>query len=295
MRKIACFCLVATLAAPAPAHAWGAVAHRYLTARLIDILPAEIKPFFDANRAELVLRSNDPDLWRVVGFEDEPPNHQIDLGVDDYGPYPFTVLPREYSAAVQKFGVTTVRRHGLLPWRTTEEYGNLVRVFEGISKKQLYADTNAVWYAAALVHYIEDATQPFHVHNNFDGQLSNQNGIHSRFEAELFERFEQRLKLAPPPRAPPADASAFIWAIALDSFQLAPTILEADKAAVAGKTVYDDDYFEKFFTGVQPVLERQLSRAVSDAASAIVAAWQEAGRPVLARFPRQLERVRTPR
>src|SRR3954471_21045282 len=110
---------------PGSAFAWGAAAHRYVMRRAIELLPAEMKPFFEHNRDELIMRVNDPDLWRVVGFDTEPPNHQIDFGVDDYGPYPFTGLPREYDAAVEKFGVATVRRHGLLPWRMMEQYGNL--------------------------------------------------------------------------------------------------------------------------------------------------------------------------
>src|SRR3954469_9133850 len=90
--------LVAALV-PSPALAWGAVAHRFIMRRAIELLPHEIKPFFERNREELVLRVNDPDLWRVAGFDEEPPNHQIDFGVDDYGPYPFSALPREYDAA----------------------------------------------------------------------------------------------------------------------------------------------------------------------------------------------------
>src|SRR3990172_10478625 len=117
--------LLATVLVPASAFAWGAGAHRYITKRAIELLPSEIKPFFELRRDELVLRSNDPDMWRVVGFDEEPPNHQIDFGVDDYGPYPFTALPRAYDAAVEQFGVATVRRHGLLPWRAMEEVGNV--------------------------------------------------------------------------------------------------------------------------------------------------------------------------
>src|SRR5262249_11732029 len=159
--------------------------------------PAAIRPFFEHYREELVLRSNDPDLWRVVGFDEERPNHQIDFGVADYGPYPFTALPRELGAAVEKFGMTTLKRHGLLPWRTVEEFGNLRRTLEGFPRNQLYVAGNTVLFAAALAHYVEDAHQPQHVHNNYDGQLTGQNGLHSRFETELFERFQSRMTINP--------------------------------------------------------------------------------------------------
>ena len=137
-------------------------------------------------------------------------------------------------------------------------------------------------FAATLSHYIQDAYQPLHVHNNYDGQLSGQNGVHSRFEAELFERFESRLTINPAPLVAVTDTRQFIFDVALASFQQVPKILEADRGAVAGKDTYDADYFEKFFTTIRPVLEQQMAGAITGTASAIVSAWTEAaGKPEL--------------
>jgi len=296
MQKLISAALILLLATPSSALAWGAVGHRFITEKAIEILPAEIKPFFVANRDELMLRSNDPDLYRVVGFEDEPPNHQIDLGVADYGAFPFVTLPREYEAAIEKFGLSTLRQHGTLPWRTTEQFGNLTRTMRGFSRNQLYVAGNTVLFAAVLAHYIEDATEPFHVTNDYNGQSTGQIGIHSRFESELIERFRSQLKLEPPPIAPVTNASAFIWEIILDANPLVPKILEAEKAAIAGKDTYDDEFFERFFANIRPVLERQLSRAISATASAYAGAWQQAGRPMLRPdVPRPVEKVRPAR
>ena len=41
------------------------------------------------------------------------------------------------------------------------------------------SDGNAVLFASTLAHYIQDAHQPLHVHNNYDGQLSGQTGLHA--------------------------------------------------------------------------------------------------------------------
>ena len=71
----------------------------------IELLPPELKPFFDQFKDEVVLRVTDPDLWRNVGWEDDP-NHFLDFGVTEYGAYPFEALPREYGAALEKFGDT---------------------------------------------------------------------------------------------------------------------------------------------------------------------------------------------
>lgn len=296
MRKIngVAALLVASLALPSSAFAWGAVAHRYITRRAVDLLPAEIKPFFDHFRDELVLRSNDPDLWRLM-FPEEAPNHHLDFGVSDYGPYPFTALPRELDAAIEKFGTATLRRHGLLPWRVEELFGNLYRTFEGFRRNQLYAAGNTVLYSAALAHYIQDGNQPLHMHHNFDGQLTGQNGIHNRFESELFERYESRLTINPPPVRPIANARDFIFDVALNATQLVPQILQADKQAAAGRGTYDAAYFEAFLTSTKAILEQQLASSITATASAIVGAWEHAGRPVLREDDvRRVEKVRRP-
>src|SRR5436305_8495686 len=112
--------LILTLFAPSPALAWGTNAHRYITRRAIELLPASIKPFFDAHRDELVMRVVDPDLWRTLGW-DEDQNHFLDFGVREYGEYPFAALPHGYDEAVSKFGLATLKKNGLLPWRFAEE------------------------------------------------------------------------------------------------------------------------------------------------------------------------------
>src|SRR5438093_2598859 len=132
MRKgsIAAIALLVASLVPSSASAWGFAAHRYIMGRAIDLLPSELKPFFDRYRDEIVARVVDPDLWRNAGWEDDP-HHFLNLGAREFGEYPFTELPREYGAAIERFGVATLNRLGMLPWREAEEFGNLRRAFEG--------------------------------------------------------------------------------------------------------------------------------------------------------------------
>ena len=292
MRKIA-VAAVATacvVAAPMPAYAWGSSAHRYIMRRALDLLPAQLRPFFDAHRDELVLRVNDPDLWRNAGWPDDA-NHFLDFGVRDYGPYPFAALPRDYDAAVEKFGVDTLKRYGLLPWREEEEFGNLRRAFQSFARSD-YAATNVVLFSAVAAHYIQDAHQPLHAVENYDGQMTGQDGVHSRFETTLFDRYEARLTIAPPPARPTTNARDAAFDALLASYQLVDKVLAADKAAVAGKTTYDDAYFDKFFGGVKEILEQRLGEAISATAGLIAGAWEKAGRPELKANPRLPQPVR---
>src|SRR5437867_9972612 len=102
MRKgsIAAIALLVASLVPSSASAWGFAAHRYIMGRAIDLLPSELKPFFDRYRDEIVARAVDPDLWRNAGWEDDP-NHFVNFGMKELGPYPFAGLPREHGAALR--------------------------------------------------------------------------------------------------------------------------------------------------------------------------------------------------
>src|SRR6185436_8252648 len=114
MRKVLLLAVASSIAAltPSPAFAWGFEAHQYIMGRAIDSLPPELRPFFTRFRDEVVIRVKDPDLWRSVGWPEDP-NHFLDFGVKEYGPYPFSELPREYGAALAKFGRATLDRNGV--------------------------------------------------------------------------------------------------------------------------------------------------------------------------------------
>ena len=275
---------LAVLAAPAPASAWGFEVHRFITAKAIALLPPEIRPFFERFETAIVEHSIDPDLWRNAGFEDEPPRHFVDM--DAYGPPPFTELPREYDDAVRRYGRAFVEKNGLLPWRAEEIYRKLV---EGFTLKSPYARENIKFFASVTSHYVADGHVPFHAAVNYDGQLTGQRGIHSRFESELFERLRNRLTVRPTPIVPVRGVRDFMFDVLLSSFPHVEAILEADRAAAAGREAYDDGYFTMFASRVQPIMEARLSAAMTHVASVIAAAWEEAGRPAL-----PVETVRTP-
>jgi hypothetical protein len=297
MRKAALVLSASFLAAlvPSPAFAWGTAVHQFIMERAIELLPPELKPLFVRFHDELVVRVVDPDVWRTAGWDDSP-NHFVDFGVPEFGPFPFAALPREYGAAIEKFGMATMRRDGLLPWREAEEFGNLRRTFEAFRSDGAFDPSDTILFAAVASHYIQDAHQPFHASNNYDGQLSGQLGIHARFETALFDRFRARMSIQPPPVRPVTNARDTAFEVLFASYQLVQPVLDADKAAAVGKETYDDEYFEKFFSSVKPIIERRISESIAATAAVIVGAWDAAGRPaVKAERPRKPEKVRPPR
>ena len=281
--------MVLMLAMPSTATAWGFDVHRFITSRAIALLPPEIRPFFEKFRAEIVEHSIDADLWRTAGFEEEPPRHFVDM--DAYGPYPFKAMPREFDEAVLRYGRDFVMTNGTLPWRAQEIQDKLAEAF---TQKAPYARENIKFFSSVMSHYVADAHVPFHAAVNYDGQLTGQWGIHSRFETELFERYQALLNVTPGPLVPIPNTREFLFDTLVVSFPFVQPILDADKAAVAGRDEYDDQYFTLFFGKVKPIVERRLSDAVTHVASMIVAAWDRAGRPALPlevpRIPRKVRR-----
>jgi hypothetical protein len=286
MRPICAAALLLVLAlAPAPLGAWGMDVHRYLTKRALEGLPADIKPFFAEKQAFITEHAADPDLWRIVGLKgamgEEDPNHFLDI--DDLDePAPFTGVPRTWTAYVARYGADRATRMGRLPWRAEEVDDLLVKAFRAIGAgNSAYAADNARYLAAVLSHYIEDAHQPFHAVANYDGQLTNQRGLHARFETELVLRNLSTLRLTPVAIQSIPNVRDFIFDTLVASQSLAAGVLDADRKAAEGREFYDDTYFAAFLRGARPILERRLSESSSGAASAIVSAWSRAGKPPL--------------
>lgn len=275
---------------PRPAAAWGFEAHKYILDRAIELLPAEIKPFFAKYRASIVEHAIDPDLWRTVGWEEESPRHYLDM--DAYEAFPFKNIPRDYDAAVTARGRDFVLKNGLIPWRTQEIYTKLVEAF---TLKGPYSRENIKLFSSVVGHYLGDAQVPFHAASNHDGQLTKQWGMHSRFETELFERYRDKLQVTPKPLVKITNARDFVFDSLTTSFTSVQMILDTDRTAIGSKDTYDDAYFDAMFAKLKPTLEDRLAASITAVASAITSAWEDAGKLPLpaADPPRTPRRVRT--
>jgi hypothetical protein len=281
MRKPVIAVCAALVLLPRPAFAWGFEAHRFVMDRAIALLPDAIRPLFEKHRAMVVERSIDPDTWRTAGWEEEPPHHFLDMDWEGYGKYPYAGLPRDLTAAIAKFGRERVEENGTVPWRTEEYFGNLRRAFESYARRGAFGSFDILFFAAALGHYAADAHVPFHAVLNYDGQLTNQHGIHVRFESITFERYREKLTVDPKAVKPIANPREFIFEVIVEGTQLVPPILASDLKAIGSRDVYDDAYYDAFFAANRAVMERRLNESISAVAGLITGAWEAAGRPPL--------------
>ena len=287
----------AMLGFQASVSAWGMDVHRMITRRAIEGLPAEVKPFFMAKIDFISEHVVEPDLWIVAGLSgklgNEAPNHFLDYdGFQD--PFPFKNVPREWDAVVQKYGAELANRNGRLPWRAEEIFNKMVDQFSNMARgTPSYANDNVRYLAAVLAHYVEDAHVPFHGVESYDGQATNQRGIHARFETELVLKNKDRFNRAPVVIQAIPDIKTFIFDALIDDQQYVPKILDADKRATVGREAYDAGYFADFAKhGALDIAEKRYSDSVNAVASVWVAAWTKAGKPKLDDSPRPPARIR---
>lgn len=257
---------------PLPASGWGAAGHRVITAKAVEALPPEVRPFFEAHRNSLVVQSVVP-LELLAKDPNERRNHFIYL--DRYGRFPFDALPRDYRAAVRKHGQRTVQANGVLPWQ--------IGVY---SEKLTLAFRSGNWEAARvaaamLAHYVAEAHDPFNTTENYDGQLSGQPGINQRFSASLVERYSLFIFIRPNDAVEIRDPTDHAFELTLNAHSWIENLLLADRRARRGLNDFTDEYYDRFYNQAGAILVRQLTDAATEIGSYWLSAWVHAGRPPL--------------
>ncbi|MBF9143310.1 zinc dependent phospholipase C family protein [Hymenobacter properus] len=281
--------LAALMLAHGTAGAWGFFGHRVISQVAVYELPSSMQAFYYRHMPELVRLSTAPDERR----NDDPteaPKHYIDM--DHYSEdNPFGKMPRQYDKAVEKFKADTLKKYGTVPWVVMEMKDNLTEAFRS-------RDTAAiVKFSAELSHYVGDAFVPLHTTINYDGQLTDQKGLHSLWESTLPEKYINDYKLDGEPAKYIKDPLTAIWEVIQQSygflgetFDRATKIEKVMKPEVRftfshkyGKTSrrYSDAFAAEYEKAVGGMVDYRLKGAPTLVSSLWYSAWQDAGKPDL--------------
>jgi hypothetical protein len=260
------------VAFPYQAHAWGRNANKLVVNKAIDTLPADIRDFFESNRAVLIQHVTDP-LDALATVPAEKHNHFLFL--DKYGRFPFESLPRNYKAAVSKFGKSKLESNGLLPWQIGVYSAKLTEAMK--AGKWEEARLNA----AILANYVTQAHDPFNTTDDFDGKISGQLGINERFGTTLVDRYSSFFPMRPNDATYISDPTDYAFDTCLSAHSWLENILVADRNARRGQNSYNDIYYDRFYNQSAAILIRQLSDAATDVGSYWLTSWTNAGKPAL--------------
>lgn len=270
---------------------WGFEGHRAINRKAIYSLPPEMFGFYKKHLNYLVEHSVDPDKRRYAD-PDEAVRHYIDIDhfvkpEED----PFEAMPTKWSEAVDKFTEDSLKTYGILPWQVTWVTNQLSKAFEEKDVEKI------LHLSADLGHYVADANVPLHTTENYNGQLTGQEGIHAFWESRIVELYIGEYDLLTPKAHYIENTNKEIWKIVKYSFSQTFLVLSAE--IEAGNDVPDDQkfvyaergsseqkiqsltYSNAYNEHLDGMVEDQMKRAIEAVASFWYTAWVNAGQPDL--------------
>ncbi|WP_035333135.1 zinc dependent phospholipase C family protein [Dyadobacter crusticola] len=275
---------------PFPAHkpVWGFWAHKRINRLAVFRLPVPMQVFYKRNIDFLTENATNPDKRRyaVVG---EAERHYIDL--DMYGDSAVVKLPRYWQAAILKLGEDSLRKHGIVPWQIQLSAYQLTEAFKSNNAAKILR------VSADLGHYVADAHVPLHTTRNYNGQLSNQEGIHAFWESRLPELFADEYDLWNGPVAYVDRIAERAWQIVAESHASVDSVFLFEKELTEqfrndGKYSYElrnnvltrsysREFSERYHRMLQGQVERRMKASIRMVGDLWYTCWINAGQPDL--------------
>lgn len=266
---------------------WGFYGHKKINQLAVFTLPPEMIGFYKKNIGYITESSVNPDRRRYSVVE-EAARHYIDL--DHYGDSAVYTMPRRWSRAVEQYTEDTLKAYGIVPWHVYRMYLRLRDAF------MVQDPAKVLRVSAELGHYIGDAHVPLHTTENYNGQLTGQEGIHGFWESRLVELYSEDYDFAVGRAVYLADPQGAIWNSVTESHLLKDSVLlEEQKLSqrygdrkytfeTKGRQtvkVYSRTYSKAYHKILRGMVERRMKAAVHMTGSFWYTAWVDAGQPDL--------------
>ncbi len=229
--------------------------------------------------AVLTEHGSDPDNRRRTD-PTEGIRHFIDMDAyDDFVQTHKIVEGKE--EAFKKYGLDFVKKNGTLPWVTDSTYQVLVKQFKAKDWKKI------VLTAADLGHYVGDGHMPLHLTTNYDGQLTGQKNIHSRYESKMINLYFDSISVKRSHLHRVKNVNRYVFDYMYFNYQYMDSLLNADKLAFAkARNGYSFDYYPTLWAQTKGFTIMMIENSSKSMAELIRSAWIEAGRP---RMPRKID------
>lgn len=271
------------------ASGWGFLIHRTVNQLAVYELPKGIQPFFFKNMEYLVKQSVRADQRRNDD-PNEATKHFIDLEV--FGDSAAWKMPLRWEEAVAKYTKDTLVKYGYVPYHIVTIKEALTSAFRAKNKDSI------LFYAADLAHYVGDAHVPLHTSINYDGQLTNQKGLHALWETVVPEILISEYNLSSAHKATYLDDPALAaWGAVRSGFTLLKDVFAMEIKATAsftdstkyriqirnGKEVkyYTTAFAKEYSRLLGTTINDQLIKSADLIADFWYTSWVDAGKPNL--------------
>ncbi|MBY0434457.1 MAG: S1/P1 Nuclease [Cyclobacteriaceae bacterium] len=266
---------------------WGFFAHQRINRLAVFTLPPEMIGFYKKNIQYIAEASVNPDRRRTA-VPEEAPRHYIDI--EEYGDSAFTKLPKYWARAVEKYPEDTLQAHGIVPWHIYRMYNQLKDAF-------LLRDPEKILlYSAELGHYVADANVPLHTTRNYNGQLTDQVGIHAFWESRLPELFFDQYDFYVGKASYVRDVQLLAWQTVERAHSMVDSVLREEKLLAKAHEqtkfnyetkgrqtvkVYSLPFSRLYHQKLNGMVERQMRRSIKMIGDLWYSAWVDAGQPDL--------------
>ena len=190
--------------------------------------------------------------------------------------------------------------YGVLPYFLEDFYLRLVYAMsDGNVEKILKV-------SADMGHYIGDAHVPLHTTENYNGQLTDQIGIHAFWESRLPELFaEEQFDMVVGKAQYIDNKKEYFWGIILESHSLLAEVLDDewnlkqtfpedrqfcfDKRGETTVRTQCPEYAEAYHEALDGMVEKRMQDAILSIGSVWYSAWIDAGQPILIDYESNLD------
>ena len=268
--------------------AWGFFAHRRINRLAVFSLPQEMIGFFKENIQYISENAVNPDRRRYA-VDGEAEKHFIDADV--FGDSAVFHLPRYWDEALDLYSEDTLRAYGIGPWNVYFVKTQLTEAFER-------KDAQAILRLAAdLGHYIGDINVPLHTTENYNGQLTDQYGIHGFWESRIPELLSDEYDFFVGKAVYLKNPQITAWEAVIQAHQALDSVLRfereltlkfdkdkkysfEDRGNITTKT-YSKAFTKAYEKLLNGQVERQMKRSIKMTADFWYTAWVDAGQPDL--------------
>ncbi len=271
---------------------WGFFSHKRINRMAVFTIPdSELFHFYKFHIDFITDHAVDPDKRRYA-VDGESERHYIDIDhYVDSGVDPFSVMPRNWDDAVSKFTEDTLKAYGIVPWHVNWMVSRLTNAFR---EKNL---DKILRCSADIGHYIGDAHVPLHTTENYNGQFTDQKGIHAFWESRIPELMADNYDYLVGKAFYVKSPLNKMWDVVEHSFRAVDSVLSFEKElsnewpedkkysienrGQVSMKVYSREFSLEYASRLNGMQNKRMREAILTVGSFWYTAWVNAGQPDL--------------